>query len=120
MARFYVGQPVICIDDRPNSWLDRHYPHVRWVVRGQRYVIRANIVADISGVKTFVLLREISNGKVVWGDGKLRESAFWEERFEPATDISVLDEIRMDVDVFVGDEIEIARPAPVRKKEKVE
>ena len=115
-----MGQPVVCVDDRRSRWLSRYYPNVRWVVRGQRYVIRANMTADINGVKTFVLLREIRNAAVVWGDGRLREAAFWEERFEPATDISELEELRMNAEMFIGDEFEIARPAPVRKKEKVE
>jgi hypothetical protein len=94
MPRFYIGQPVICIDDRQNRWLIRHHPGVTWIRRGERYTIRGNHEATIKGtLANFVTLYEIHNPSVVWNDGIVREASFWEERFEPATDIGELDKI---------------------------
>lgn len=95
MPRFYIGQPVICVDDRLNKWLVRFHPNVKWVEAGQRYTIRGNHTAPMkSGVMNFVTLQEIHNPAVVWSDGIVREASFWEERFEPATDIGELDKVR--------------------------
>ena len=95
MARFYIGQPVICIDDRLNRWLIRRHPGVQWVKLGQRYTIRGNHEARMhGGVMNFVTLHELRNPDVVWNDGVVREASFWEERFEPATDIGEIDKAR--------------------------
>ena len=120
MPRFYIGQPVICVDDRRNKYL-RPF-RVKWVKMGQRYTIRAyqHAVMPVNRPMDFVLLHEIHNPSVPWSDGQFMEAGFWEERFEPATDISRLEEELMNAEMFVGGEFEIANPAPVRKKEKVE
>lgn len=99
MPRFYIGQPVICVDDRLNAWLIRHHPNVTWVTRGQRYTIRAHqqAVMPVNRHMNFVLLHEIRNPIVPWSDGQYMEAGFWEERFEPATDISELDRIAQKI-----------------------
>jgi hypothetical protein len=63
MAKFYVGQPVICVDDRLRRSVLARYPGMTWPKLGQRYTIRANLSAPTSnmGRLTFVLLREIRN-----------------------------------------------------------
>lgn len=103
MAKFYVGQPVICVDDRLRPNVVRRYPNMTWPVRGQRYTIRANIPAKTSnmGMLTFVLLREIRNRKERYPGGTVAELGFWEERFEPATDIGDIKKAADDVSQFV-------------------
>jgi hypothetical protein len=82
MPKFYVGQPVICVDG-DFEVVSRRYPGCTWPRLGHRYVIRAYVL-EYSHFPA-VVLREIENPLVRYRDGVLREAGFWDERFEPAT-----------------------------------
>jgi hypothetical protein len=98
VARFYIGQPVVCINDRRGAFVRRNFPLANWIKKGARYTIRENMTARMpNGVLTFVTLREVHNPYVAWHDGQFMEMGFWEERFEPATDIGEFDETRKKV-----------------------
>lgn len=117
MARFHNGQTVICVKGGSNPNADRRYPGLRWPVRGRRYVVR---VAEIPqrGRMTFILVSGISNRTIRWPCGTRYEAGFHEDRFEPATDIGELDQVRKDVELFMGDNgVEIKPRRRVRKKE---
>jgi hypothetical protein len=103
MAKFYVGQPVICVDDRLRRSVLARYPGMTWPKLGQRYTIRANLSAPTSnmGRLTFVLLREIRNRRARYPSGMVAELGFWEERFAPATDIGDIERAADDVSQFV-------------------
>lgn len=91
MPRFYIGQPVICVDDRLRPHVVRRFPGLQWPREGGRYTIRANIV---SRGLCFVLLREIRNRKILYPQShRYAEAGFWEERFEPATNIDLLKDV---------------------------
>jgi hypothetical protein len=93
MGRFYNGQPVICVDDRLRPAAIRRYPNVIYPKKGQRYTIRHPDL-PVGGKLTFVLVTEIRNQVVVWPCGARFEAGFWEDRFEPATDITLLENIK--------------------------
>jgi hypothetical protein len=96
MAKFYIGQPVVCVNGKPFRGATLLYPGLRWPVEGQHYRIRGmmDIRTRIGRTKweplTFVLLSGLYNHSIRWGDGRVAEAAFWEERFKPATDIESL------------------------------
>ena len=122
MARFYIGQPVVCVDGRVRPHVDRRYPGLQWPRRGRRYTIRENIDGKANGGwLTFVTVGEIRNRKIRWPDGRVAEAGFHEDRFEPATDISELKKAEKSHEIFTKD------PSPewdrkvkrkVRKKEE--
>lgn len=120
MPRFYVGQPVICVNDELRPHVVARFPGLTWPRAGQRYTIRANI---ISRGFNFVLLREISNRKILYPRShRYAEAGFWEERFEPATDISALERQRITVGAFMDGKAKPdwdrrRAPRPVRKRE---
>jgi hypothetical protein len=118
MARFYVGQPVVCVRGGANPNADRRYPGLRWPRKGQRYVVRCAEI-PVRDKRTFVLVTRISNRIITWPCGTRYEAGFWEERFEPATDITLLENIKD----FAGMQFE-RQQKPVkrreRKKEEVE
>lgn len=91
MPRFYAGQPVVCVDARFRSgwWLNviKRFG-VTLPCKGQRYVVRGYVYEDKYPI---VVLQEISNPRVPYGDGQMRECGFWEERFQPTTDIADLE-----------------------------
>jgi hypothetical protein len=90
-----------------------------WPVRGQRYTIRANLSnLTQNGRCVFVLLREIHNRKDRWPNGMVAELGFWEERFELATDITLLENIRDFAGLQFKRHVQPVRR--VRKKETVE
>lgn len=124
MARFYKGQPVICVKGGSNPNADRRYPGLRWPVKGQRYTIREAEVPQ-RGRYTFVLVVGIRNRIIRWPCGTRYEAGFWEDRFEPATDISELDTVRTTVERYMGDALDHEdepddHPTAPRKKETVE
>jgi hypothetical protein len=93
VGRFYIGQPVICVDDRLRSGPTRRYPGLRWPKKGQKYVIRHAAIPQ-RGAKNFVLVNEVRNRIITWPCGVRFEAGFWEDRFEPATDITLLENIK--------------------------
>jgi hypothetical protein len=93
MARFYDGQPVVCVKGGSNPNAERRYPGLRWPVKGRRYTIRLAEV-PIRDKITFVLVQGISNRVIRWPCGTRYEAGFWEDRFEPATDIGELEKAR--------------------------
>jgi len=116
MTRFYIGQPVVCVDGRVRRRVARRWPHIAWPKEGGRYVIRGNVETKVA---TFVLLREIRNKTIAYPNSKLRaEAGFWEERFEPATDIGELETIKNMVGMYHG-KIDLRPIAPWKKKERV-
>jgi hypothetical protein len=121
MARFYIGQPVVCVDGRVRPHVDRRYPGLRWPRRGVRYTIRENIDIDSHGDWiTFVTVDEIQNRKIRWPGGRKHEAGFHEDRFEPATDISDLEKVSKTVGLFMGNDGPVEkrrRKVPQRKKE---
>lgn len=122
MARFYIGQPVICVDDRLRRGAIQRYPGLTWPKAGQRYVIRGNIEG---AVFTFVTVREIKNRIIRYPNGVRAEAGFWEERFEPATDIGDLEATLKTIDNFMGEfpdepDPDDPYPAAPRRKETVE
>jgi hypothetical protein len=117
VSRFYIGQPVICVDGRLRRGPTQRYPGLNWPKKGQRYVIRVAAIPQ-RGSKNFVLLQEIRNRIITWPCGAHYEAGFWEDRFEPATDITLLENIKD----FAGLQAErhAAPLVPERKREKVE
>lgn len=87
MARFYIGQPVVCIDGRVSLEIRTLYPSNRWPVQGQRYVIREYVPLR-RGIPA-VLLHEIRNKKVCYFDGTVYEGGFAETRFAPVTESQI-------------------------------
>ncbi|MDE2022501.1 MAG: hypothetical protein KGI71_06340 [Patescibacteria group bacterium] len=91
--RFYNGQPVICVDDRFGSrwWRAALAKHgITLPSLGSRYAVRGYV--DAPG-PSCILLVEIANPLVMYGDGKEREASFAETRFQPATDIGDLEKM---------------------------
>jgi hypothetical protein len=123
MARFYIGQPVVCVRDNILRGVAARYPGLMWPRKGVVYHVRENYDSGTPnlGVLTFVTLRELRNRRIRWPNGALREAGFWEERFEPATDIGELDEVRKTVERYMGndgpEQPAKAKPRRVRKKE---
>lgn len=79
---FHTGQEIICIND-DFSWARKKYPTVMNYPRfGNRYTVRGYACG---GPKPAVLLQEITNISVVYSDGKIRESGFWDGRFVAAS-----------------------------------
>lgn len=121
--KFYVGQPVICVND-DFTRADKYYPGITWPVRGRRYVVRG-YVADGSArigfsrvVYAAIVVMEIRNRRVRYMDGGVREAGFWDERFEPATSIEDLKKVATDVDLWLGHEDEPdLHPTMPREKE---
>jgi hypothetical protein len=118
MARFYIGQPVVCVDDRLRVQVTARYPGLKWPRRGVRYTIRENIE---NGKHTFVTVHGIRNRVIRWPDGLRAEAGFHEDRFEPATDIEGLKRAEKSHEIFTK------QPSPdwdrvvkrrVRKKEE--
>lgn len=112
MPRFYNGQPVVCVKGGMNPNADRRYPGLRWPVKGRRYIIR-NCEIPQRGRMTFVLVAGISNRVIRWPCGTRFEAGFHEDRFEPATDIKLLEDIRD----FAGLQFERQRK-PVKRRER--
>lgn len=117
MARFYVGQPVICVKGGSNPNASRRYPGLRWPRKGQRYVIRCAEVPQ-RGRMNFVLVAGLRNRVITWPCGTRYEAGFHEDRFEPATDIGQL----KDVATLAGmlHERHINKPVRVKPKRKKE
>lgn len=131
MAKFYVGQPVICVDDRLRASVLRLYPQIlNWPTQGQRYIIRSNITVMTQISRrvwknlTFVTVRDMINPVITWGDGQRAEAGFHEDRFEPATDIGEFNVVKDMVGLYHGKADHEDEPdshptdEPVRKKEK--
>lgn len=117
MARFYDGQPVVCVRGGENPNAGRRYPGLRWPVKGRRYTIRKAEIPH-RGKWTFVLVAGISNRTIIWPCGTRYEAGFHEDRFEPATDIGELDKVRKEVELYMGDDgVEIKPKRKVRRKE---
>lgn len=109
MARFYIGQPVVCVDDRIRPSVARVYPQITdWPKAGAQYRIRANmtLMTRVSRRKwtplTFVLVHGISNPLITWGDGTRAEAGFHEDRFEPATNIGELEKVAQQTGLWMG------------------
>lgn len=117
MGRFYNGQPVICVDDRLRRGPTQRYPGLKWPVKGRKYVIR---VAEIPqrGPRNFVLVNELRNRVITWPCGARFEAGFWEDRFEPATDITLLENIRDFAGLQADRHKEQTPLVPERRKEK--
>lgn len=124
MSRFYVGQPVICVRGGPNPASLKL--NLDWPVTGSQYRIRA-VYAPMRtrvGLRkwanlTFVLVHGITNKDVKYGNGVVAEAAFWDERFEPATNIDGIRSVLTSVDNFMGDDgPEVDRKVKHRQKEK--
>jgi hypothetical protein len=98
VARFYIGQPVICVDDRLRRGATQRYPGLTWPKAGARYVIRGIIEERF----TFVTVREIKNRIIRYPNGVRAEAGFWEERFEPATDIGDFEATLRTIDKYMG------------------
>jgi len=122
---FYVGQPVICIDDEIKPVVARLFPQVKnWPVKGHTYTIRRNmrILTRTKGgwvPLTFVLVRELTNPRIMWMSGRVAEAGFHEVRFVPATNIGDLTKVAKQVTLYMGNdgEEEKRRKVPQRKKE---
>ena len=116
MARFYDGQPVVCVRGGENPHAGRRYPGLRWPVKGRRYVIRKAEIPH-RGKWTFVLVAGISNRIITWPCGTRYEAGFHEDRFEPATDISDLKRAEKSHEIFTKD------PSPewdrVKRKKRI-
>lgn len=122
MARFYEGQPVVCVKGGSNPNADRRYPGLRWPVKGRRYTIRKAEIPQ-RGRMNFVLVNGISNRAIRWPCGTRYEAGFWEDRFEPATSIEDLEKARDSTpNFFKGGDDEWDRRVKrrERKKETVE
>lgn len=125
MSKFYVGQPVVCVNGTPFRGAARLYPNMRWPEEGRHYRIRAiypPINTRIGRTRwehlIFVLVSGLHNAPVTWSNGMVAEAAFWEARFEPATEISSLRDITVDVGRFMGDDgPRVDRKIRRRKKE---
>jgi hypothetical protein len=115
MARFYNGQPVICVDDRLRRGPTRRYPGLIWPRKGQRYVIRHAAIPQ-HGAHNFVTVVEIRNRVITWPCGARFEAGFHEDRFEPATDITLLEDIKD----FAGLQVDRRKTptAPTRRKKE--
>jgi hypothetical protein len=101
VARFYIGQPVVCVDDRMRPSVARNYPQItNWPKAGKQYTIRGNITKMTQVARnrwtplTFVTVRELTNPIIAYGDGSRAEAGFHEDRFEPATNIDKLVEAK--------------------------
>lgn len=78
---FYIGQPVICINDN-FSWARKRYAQVHsYPVAGSRYRVRGYVC---EGAKPAIVLWELTNPTVMYMDGVIREAGFWEGRFVAA------------------------------------
>jgi hypothetical protein len=93
VGRFYNGQPVICVDGRLRRGPTQRYPGLIWPKKGRKYIIRCAEVPQ-RGARNFVLVQEIRNRIITWPCGARFEAGFWEDRFEPATDITLLEDIK--------------------------
>lgn len=119
MARFYIGQPVVCVDDRLKAHVSLRFPNLTWPKRGRTYTIRENIDSPANDTwLTFVTVGEIRNRKIRWPGGRFAEAGFHEDRFEPATDISELKKAEKSHEIFTKN------PSPewdrkVKRKKKV-
>lgn len=123
MSKFYVGQPVVCVNGTPNPMALKVFPEIRWPVTGQHYRVRGISRHEVpygngNEMLTFVVLSGLHNVKIVWTDGDFSEAGFWEERFEAATDIDSLRSIGAHVGKFMGsDGPKVDRKVRRRKKE---
>jgi len=96
MSMFYVGQPVVCVNGTLPHDADR-FPQIAWPIEGRHYRIRGiygSIRTKLGHDElTFVLVHGIRNPHILWADGVVREAAFFELRFAPATSIDSLRDI---------------------------
>jgi hypothetical protein len=88
MRKFYIGQPVVCINDN-FSWAKRVFSTfpIAYPSLGQRYVVRAYLY--IGDDKPIIALAGITNIKIPYTDGVWREAGFWDGRFAPVTEQQV-------------------------------
>jgi len=78
---FYVGQPVICVNDN-FSWCRKYYPEViHYPEKGHRYIVRDYVC---EGTTPAIVLNEMKNPPVVYTDNMIREAGFWDRRFVAA------------------------------------
>jgi hypothetical protein len=119
MPLFYIGQPVICVNDQLFRGVVRRYPGLTWPRAGGRYVVRSMMDSNTPnlGWLTFITVQEIRNRKIRWPSGVMAEAGFWEERFEPATDIGDLEEVRKSVEKFMDGSAPVIVPRRRRQKE---
>lgn len=119
MSRFYIGQPVICVDGRLKRGPTQRYPGLNWPKKGRKYIIRVAAIPQ-RGARNFVLVQEIRNRIITWPCGVSYEAGFWEDRFEPATDITLLENIKDFAGLQADYQREKTPAAPdfTRKKEK--
>ena len=103
---------MVCVKGGSNPNAARRYPGLRWPVKGRRYTIRLAEV-PIRDRMTFVLINGISNRVITWPCGMRYEAGFWEDRFEPATDITLLENVRD----FAGIQFE-RHMKPVKRRER--
>lgn len=109
MSKFYVGQPVICVNGGRNPRAEALFPGLNWPETGAIYRVRAiyapmrtQISKSKSADLVFILLHGLHNRKISWPNGMVAEAAFYEERFEPITDIDGLRRIAAGVSKYMG------------------
>lgn len=95
MARFYIGQPVVCINDKISHEIRILYPNNKWPVQGQKYHVREYV--PIRRGHPAILVHEIRNSRVCYFDGTIYEGGFAEFRFAPVTDEQVRALMTVDV-----------------------
>lgn len=77
---FYLGQKVVCIDDRMNPETVEYTP--MRPRKGEIYTIRGFLVQPhIEGVGVY--LEELINPSIIWSDQDEKEWPFKPERFRP-------------------------------------
>ncbi len=87
MSRFYVGQPVVLVnDDWPSFWFSKWANDSTRPVRGRTYHVRSY---QLLSPPICITLMEIKNPLVRWRDGTINEAGFAEFRFAPITDEQV-------------------------------
>lgn len=105
---FYVGQKVVCVNDdvdafkKTDPYLLKHgLDGLGGLTKGSVYTINR---FDENG--RCIHLNEIVRGDSAVGDHRIIDYGFDKRRFRPATDISMLEQIA--VDVTAGRVLEIA------------
>jgi hypothetical protein len=80
---FYVGQPVICInDDFKFSRKKYPDPRISYPSFGKRYTVRSYVCG---GKYPGIVLEEFTNPEVKYFNGEIREAGFWDQRFVGAS-----------------------------------
>ena len=90
--RFYVGQPVICVNDRWGATAVRCYVEngLTFPFKNRLYHVRSYLFYRARG-GWMITLEEIANPVVTYDFGLRCEAGFMERRFEPRTEGQVQD-----------------------------